>query len=145
MKKVIAILLLIFTCACAEKLLEKPDNLIPKDKMVEILNDMVILNAAKGTNVAVLRSHDIEPMEYIYTKYAIDSLQFLESDRYYASIPKEHEKIYMAVEAKLIKEEERLSNAKKERDSLNRIKKEADRLQKKIAKDSLSKSRSKKG
>ncbi len=140
MKKVIAILLLLFISSCAEKLLDKPDNLIPKDKMVDILNDLAILNAAKSTNAAILRNHDIEPMQYIFTKFEIDSLQFVESDRYYASIPEEHEKIYIAVEAKLAKEEERLSNAKKERDSLNRVKKEAERIQKQIFKDSLSKS-----
>lgn len=137
MKKVIYILFLVLMGSCAEKLLEKPNNLIPKDKMVDILNDLAILNAAKSTNVAILRNHDIEPMEYIFTKYEIDSVQFVESDRYYASIPEEHEKIYIAVEAKLEQEEERLSFAKKERDSIKRVKNEAARLKKKILKDSL--------
>lgn len=137
MKKVIYILVLVIMGSCAEKLLEKPDNLIPKDKMIDILNDLAILNAAKNTNVAILRNHDIEPMEYIFTKYEIDSVQFVESDRYYASMPKEHEKIYIAVEARLEQEEERLSFVKKERDSIKRIKNEASRLKKKILKDSL--------
>lgn len=137
MKKVIYILMVVLVGSCAEKLLEKPDNLIQKDKMVDILNDLAVLNAAKSTNVAVLRNHDIEPMEYIFTKYGIDSMQFVESDRYYASIPEEHEKIYMAVEAKLEQEEKRLSDEKDVRDSLKRIKNEASRLKKKTLKDSL--------
>lgn len=144
MKKVIYILIVVLVGSCAEKLLEKPDNLIQKDKMVDILNDLAILNAAKNTNVTILRNHDIEPMQYIFTKYAIDSLQFVESDRYYASLPEEHEKIYLAVEEKLQQEEERLNTIKKERDSLKRIKNEASRLKKKILKDSLLKSENKK-
>lgn len=137
MKKVIYILALVLIGSCAEKLLEKPDNLIPKDKMVEILNDLAILNAAKASNVMILRNHDIEPMQYIFAKYAIDSVQFVESDRYYASIPEEHEKIYIAVEAKLEQEEKRLLNIKEERDSIKGVKIEASRLKKKTLKDSL--------
>ena len=137
MKKVIYIFILVLIASCAEKLMEKPNNLIPKDKMVSILNDLAILNAAKSTNVAILRNHNIDPMQYIFTKYEIDSLQFVESDRYYASIPEEHEKIYIAVEAKLTQEEERLSMAKRDRDSIKRVKNEALRLQNKALNDSL--------
>lgn len=140
MKKVIYIFVLVLIASCAEKLMEKPNNLIPKDKMVSILNDLAILNAAKSTNVAILRNHNIDPMQYIFTKYEIDSLQFVESDRYYASIPEEHEKIYIAVEAKLTQEEERLSMAKRDRDSIKRVKNEALRLQNKALNDSLLKS-----
>ena len=122
--------------ACAEKLIEEPENLIPKEKMVEILNDLAIVNAAKITNVQVLRTNNIEPMEYIFTKYGIDSLQFVESDRYYASIPKEHEEIYTLVVAKLEKEKERLSEEKKVRDSLKIVDKEEARRKIKL-KDSL--------
>lgn len=140
MKKVIYIFVLVLIASCAEKLMEKPNNLIPKDKMVNILNDLAILNAAKSTNVAILRNHNIDPMQYIFTKYEIDSLQFVESDRYYASIPEVHEKIYIEVEAKLTQEEERLSLVKRDRDSIKRVKNEASRLQKKALKDSLLKS-----
>ena len=144
MKKAALILLLLLISSCAEKLLEKPDNLISKDTMVDILNDLAILNAAKNTNVMVLRNHGIEPMQYIYEKYEIDSLQFVESDRYYASLPEEHEKIYIAVEAKLQDEEDRLSTEKKERDSLKRVESEAARLKTKKTKDSLLQSGDKK-
>jgi len=140
MKKVVYILLLILANSCAEKLLEKPNNLISKEKMIEILNDLAILNAAKTTNMAILRNHEIEPMQYIYDKYDIDSVQFVESDRYYASLPEQHEEIYIAVEEKLSKEEERLSDEKKVRDSLNRVKSEALRKGNRTINDSLLKS-----
>ena len=98
--------------------MDKPANLIPKEKMVLILNDLAIVNAAKVTNAQILRKHDIEPTTYIFTKYGVDSIQFVESDRYYASIPEEHEEIYTAVEAKLEAEKERITQAKKIKDSL---------------------------
>lgn len=141
MKKAAYFILLIFIGSCAEQLLEKPNNLIAKDKMVEIFNDLAIINAAKSTNLVILRNHGIEPMPYIYSKYNIDSLQFVESDRYYASIPELHEEIYTAVTEKLEQEEGRLSDEKKVRDSL---KNEASRKKMKKSKDSFSESGNKK-
>lgn len=120
--------------------MDKPENLIPKEKMILILNDLAIVNAAKLTNPQILRNHDIDPTAYIFEKYDIDSLKFVESDRYYASIPEEHEEIYVAVEAKLEAEKERMSKIKKVKDSLKAVEM---KIQKK-AKDSLAKNAGKK-
>ena len=98
--------------------MEKPENLIPKKKMVLILNDLAIVNAAKVTNAEILLNNKIEPTEYIFEKYGIDSTQFVESDRYYASVPEEHEEIYIAVEAKLKAEKDRIVAEKKFKDSI---------------------------
>ncbi len=123
--------------------MEKPENLIPKEKMVLILNDLAVVNAAKITNAQVLRNHNIEPTEYIFTKYGIDSIQFVESDRYYASIPEEHEEIYTAVEAKLEAEKERIVTLKKIRDSIKATEMKATRKGL-VPKDSLPKNADKK-
>ncbi len=123
--------------------MDKPENLIPKEKMILILNDLAIVNAAKVTNAQVLRDHKIEPTEYIFTKYGIDSVQFVESDRYYASVPEEHEEIYTAVEAKLEAEKERIVTAKKIRDSLKATEMKATRKGL-VTKDSLPKKDDKK-
>lgn len=106
---------------CNENLLEKPDNLISEDKMVEVLKDLAIVNAAKTTNIAVLQDNDIEPMDYIYEKHGIDSVQFVESDRYYASLPKKYEQIYKKVESRLEKETKKIEEEKKVNDSLRRL------------------------
>jgi phosphoribosylanthranilate isomerase len=98
---------------CNENLLEKPDNLISEDKMVEVLKDLAIVNAAKTTNIAVLQDNDIEPMDYIYEKHGIDSVQFVESDRYYASLPKKYEQIYKKVESRLEKETKKIEEEKR--------------------------------
>jgi len=143
MNKSIAFLLIILFFACAEKLIEKPKNLIPKEKMVLILNDLAIVNAAKVTNAKILTQYGIEPTEYIFKKYDIDSIQFVESDRYYASMPEEHEEIYVAVETKLEDEKERIVVTKKISDSLKAAEKKAN-SKGLITKDSLSKNRGRK-
>lgn len=123
MKKYIGTILLLLICiSCAEKLIEKPDNLIPKDKMVMILKDMAIVNAAKGTNLGKLKDNGIEPTTFIFEKYEIDSAQFVDSDRYYASLPLEYESLYKQVEAGLEQQREEVEAAKKVKDSLNLLK-----------------------
>ncbi|CAZ95361.1 Conserved hypothetical protein [Zobellia galactanivorans] len=125
--------------SCNETLLEKPENLIPQEKMVEILQDLAIVNAAKTTNLEVLRENGIEPMDYIFKKYDIDSLQFVESDRYYASLPVEYEKIYKKVETNLEKKSKELEEQKKLNDSIRVAKEklEREKAKAKKAKDTL--------
>ncbi|WP_282053615.1 DUF4296 domain-containing protein [Maribacter luteus] len=118
MKKLIAITFVLFFFSCSEKLIKKPDDLIPKDQMVNILNDMAILNAAKNANESKLIENNIEPTNYIFEKYGIDSLQFVNSDNYYASLPREYEEIYKQVEELLDKEKERVAAEKETKDSL---------------------------
>ncbi len=103
--------LTLWLLACADKLIEKPDNLIPRDRMAEILYDMALLNAIDNSHPQVLEENDLEVMEFVYDKYGVDSLQFASSDLYYASVPAEYQKIYEAVEARLTEE----------RDSVNKI------------------------
>lgn len=98
--------------SCAEKLIEQPENLIPQDKMTTILYDLSLLFAAKNTNKAVLIENDIEIMEYLYSKYKIDSIQFVQSDLYYASIPEVYETIYKEVETRLDAEKEQIQDAR---------------------------------
>ncbi|WP_047247192.1 DUF4296 domain-containing protein [Maribacter thermophilus] len=125
MKKLITLLLVLLVVfySCGEKLIDKPENLIPKDEMVLILKDMAILNAAKSTNMGILKDHEIEPTAYIFEKYKIDSIQFVESDRYYASLPVEYESIYTQVESLLDEQKTLMEEKKKIKDSLELVEK----------------------
>ncbi|MBT9188207.1 DUF4296 domain-containing protein [Zobellia russellii] len=127
MKKLAAVLVFFTIISCNEQLLEKPENLIPREQMVAILQDLAVVNAAKTTNMQVLRDNDVEPMDYIFEKYNIDSLQLVESDRYYASLPVEYEKIYKEVEANLESEAKVLEEQKKVNDSLRVAKEKLER------------------
>lgn len=77
------VLIALFGCSGMDKP-KKPKNLIAKDKMKEIMYEVYILNAAKGVNRKLLELNGIMPLEYVYKKYDIDSLQFAESNTYYA-------------------------------------------------------------
>ncbi len=102
MKRVLYLIIFIFLVAgCNEKVIEKPEDLIARDEMVDILFDLSLINAGKAINPNVMQEYQIEPMSYIYKKYEIDSAQFAKSDLYYAAIPQEYEAIYMALSERL--------------------------------------------
>ncbi len=107
------VLCLLFFASCNENAIEKPDNLIDEDKMVNIIYDLTLLEAARVNNSASLRDMNIEPDEYVYKKYKIDSLQFVNSDRYYASDIKGYSKIYDRVTKRLERETQKIDSLKK--------------------------------
>lgn len=99
---------------CKNATIEKPDNLIDEDKMVEILYDVSILEAIKVTNPKSLETRKINSNKYIYQKYKIDSLQFVKSDLYYASDVSNYEIMYKKVIEKVenIRKEDSIKNTK---------------------------------
>lgn len=123
--------------SCAEELVEKPDNLIPEDKMVAVIKEMAIVNAAKATNLSKLRENGVEPTSFIFTKFEIDSAQFVDSDRYYASKPLRYENMYKKVESDLEDQRLKLEAEKKIRDSLSLMEKSKKNIDIKT-KDSIS-------
>ncbi|MCM4166838.1 hypothetical protein KCTC52924_01692 [Arenibacter antarcticus] len=114
MVKYLLALFLLFLVACNEEVVKKPNNLIPQEEMVSILYDISLLNAGRSINQNILNEYEIEPMGYIYKKYAIDSLQLVTSDAFYASLPTVYETIYTEVKVKLESEEEFLKAKQEE-------------------------------
>jgi len=111
MKK-LGILLLCFALfeSCQNAPIEKPDNLIDQEKMVDIMFDISVLEAMKSQTTLVLESNKINPNNYIYKKYSIDSLQFANSDKYYASDIKKYKEIFDEVTKRI---EEQIEASKK--------------------------------
>lgn len=108
MKKVIIIVCLILSVvSCNTNVVEKPGNLIDKDKMVDILYDMSLLEAIKTQNINGGISNKAGN-EYIYKKYNVDSAQFVKSNLYYASDIEEYRKMFEKVKKRLDKETLRL-------------------------------------
>lgn len=141
--KIICLLFLIISCENNKiKKPVKPDNLISKSKMVDILFDMTLLSSAKGSDRKILENNGIYPQDYVYLKHNIDSLQFAESNNYYSYDIQEYEKLYEQVRArlesdkkeidKIIAEEEK---AKKEKDSIAKIKRKHRDSLRKLGKD----------
>lgn len=102
MKKgvVFSLIALFFGCNTS---VEKPKNLIDKDKMIAILYDISLLEAIKTQNIngglTVKTAND-----YIYKKYNIDSIQFLKSNKYYASDLEDYKKMFEKIKERLNKE-----------------------------------------
>ncbi|RZJ69144.1 DUF4296 domain-containing protein [Flavobacterium sp.] len=110
MKKLFAIFGVCLLFACSQSSVEKPDKLIEEDKMVDIFYDLSLLEAIKAHNPGVIQNA-VEPNKYIYKKYKIDSLQFAQSNRYYATDIKRYKRMYGRVNR-------RLERDKKTQDSL---------------------------
>jgi hypothetical protein len=102
----LAFLLIFVGCTTA---IEKPKKLIEKDKMVDILYDIALLEAIKSQNVNGGISSK-KANEFLYKKYKIDSLQWEENNKYYASDIEEYKKMYEEVK-KRIQEETTKANS----------------------------------
>ena len=119
--------------SCQPKLQpEKPKNLIPKDKMVDVLHDIFIVSSAKGMGRTKFERAGINPEQYILDKYSIDSLQFAKSTNYYAYDIETYKTIIEEVKTRLSEEKEYFSKIekeeqeqkKRERDSLRKLREE---------------------
>ena len=119
---------------------KKPDNLISKNKMIDIITDINLVTAAKGIDKKLLEKKGLNQQSYIYQKYDIDSISFAESNNYYAYDVKEYEDIYLKVQQRLEKQKQEFKaieeKEKKEKDSI--------RLSKKKERDSIKKSKNSK-
>jgi hypothetical protein len=113
MKKAILYIFCIALISCGEKVVKEPEQLISKEKMADILYDLAILTAAKNTSTDLLVKNKIETMEYLYTKYGIDSIQFVENNLYYASRPAEYVAIYTKVDSVLGSVQKKMEEARK--------------------------------
>lgn len=102
------LLLCILTIGCVEKK-TKPKNLISEEDMINILYDLNMLNAVKASNYQLFNSHNIKPEEFIYEKYKIDSLQFVQSHKYYISDIEQYEKMLDKIIHQLKSEKEEYS------------------------------------
>ena len=101
MKKLIYIFLIFYSCGSITEENVKPNNLIPEDKMIDILYDMSLISVSKGINKRILENNGMKPKKYILKKYNIDSLQFVVSNEYYSKDLEIYLSIYEEVLNKL--------------------------------------------
>ena len=86
MRKIIPFLaILTLLISCKDEVVKKPERLIKRDVIVNVMYDLAVLEAIKYQNPASLDTFKINSRDYIYKKYKIDSLQFAKSNVYYAS------------------------------------------------------------
>ena len=105
MKKIIVLLLIVVMGSCVNKTeAPKPAKLIDKPTMENILYDLAVLQALKSYSPEKLSKNSINSKTYIYQKYKIDSLQFVENNKYYASDFTEYQAMFNRVTDRLQKE-----------------------------------------
>ena len=92
----LSIIILFFSCQDA---VEKPNNLIDEDKMINILYDLALLEGIKADYS--LNQQSLSPEKFIYKKYKIDSLQFVQSNAYYASDVQNYKEMYQKLTVKI--------------------------------------------
>ena len=127
----IIILCLVFSCNNTLNQNNKPpENLISKEKMVDIIYDMTLINVAKGVNKSILENNGIIPEQYLFNKHSIDSILFAKSNEYYSYDLKTYQTIYDNVKIKLEKNKKIIS------DSIEILKQISAELSKKLIKES---------
>ena len=104
--------------ACTSNtIIKKPDDLISKNQMVDLLTDMLIAAGAENIkNIDLERNVNYYPL--VFEKYGIDSTRFKESNYYYTSQIDDYEKILKRVDNRLKSLKEKLDNEIKLQDSL---------------------------
>lgn len=137
------VLLVLVSCGFGGS--EKPKNLISKKQMVNILIDARLIGSASFANRQKMENQGVKFDTYIFEKYGIDSLQFAQSNNYYAYHLKDYEDIYTKVidsleklnkQLKALKEKEEKEAKKRETDSINALKTK-DSLGVEVKKDTL--------
>jgi hypothetical protein len=115
MKQFVAVFLLamVFSgmLSCSHNTIEKPDQLIGKDKFVKMLTDIYII---QGMNLDVDNPQDsikkITQTDLYYSilkKYSVADTVFIRSLIYYSSFPKNYEKMHVEIINKLNESQEK--------------------------------------
>jgi hypothetical protein len=120
MKNAFYIVLVVILISCVSKVkYDKPDDLIPKDQMVDLLYDIHLANGTSGVKNIRLEKN-VNYMAMVFEKHKIDSIRFASSNLYYISNTNEYEDIFKEVKKRL--ESLRLDYQKKRDSVLSGIK-----------------------
>jgi len=97
MRKLFILLILIMSCSNQDG----PSNLMSEQQMVNFLLDINIINSSRAyRNNSDLNYYNIKDT-FLYKKHNIDSLQFVNSNKYYSSNPKQYLRIYSNLQKKM--------------------------------------------
>ena len=109
MKKLALLFVLFAVFSCGNNAVDKPENLIDEDVMVNILYDLTVIQSANNYSPLTFTQNDIKVNDIIHKKYSIDSITFAKSNRYYASDPHEYQKLFKKVFEKIDNEKKALN------------------------------------
>lgn len=122
MKKISLLLLFIFLASCTSNtIFKKPKDLIPKDTMSLLIQDMMIASSAKFVK-NINKQKKINYISFVYDKYKIDSVRFQNSNFYYISKIDLYEEIITDAKVKLENKKKFFTKLKATQDSINKLK-----------------------
>jgi hypothetical protein len=85
--------------SCSDQ--NSPTDLMSEQQMVDFLLDINIINSSRAyRNNSDLNYYNIKDT-FLYEKHNIDSLQFVNSNSYYSSKPKQYLRIYFELQKKM--------------------------------------------
>ena len=120
MKKISYILSLLFLVSCTSNtIFEEPKDLIPRDTMNLLMQDMMIASSAKYVK-NINQQKKINYMPFIYDKYKIDSTRFQKSNLYYTSKIDLYQEIINDVKTQLEEKKEFYGKISSRRDSIRK-------------------------
>ena len=109
---------LLISCT-SNTIFKEPKDLIPKDSMSLLIQEMMIASSAKSMKNINLEKK-ISYMPFVYDKFKIDSLRFQNSNFYYMSKIDLYQEIFTDVKDMLQKRKEELSDLKNQLDSIRK-------------------------
>ncbi|WP_438972579.1 DUF4296 domain-containing protein [Polaribacter sp.] len=118
MKKLNSIIILVMLCSCTSNtIFEKPKDLIPKDTMSLLVQEMMVASSA-----TFIKNKDMERninyMPLVYDKFKIDSVRFQTSNLYYMSKIDEYKLIFEDAKNSLKQQKEYYDKIKSRKDSI---------------------------
>ncbi|MDG1503809.1 MAG: DUF4296 domain-containing protein [Flavicella sp.] len=118
MKKTALSLLCVFAFSCTSNtIFKKPDDLIEKEQMIDLLTDLYLATAAK-TAKNLEKERNVDYTQLVFEKHGIDSARFKRSNFYYTAKIDEYESIFKEVKSRIALKNDSFKSMKKKRDSL---------------------------
>ena len=111
--KHIGVLGFIFVVGCVKQVADKPDHLLSESEMESLVYDLVMFKSIQSY-ASEIQSIVPNPEQTMYSWYGLDSLSYVQNDRYYASQPEVYEGIYNRVMWRIDREKEALDARIKE-------------------------------
>ena len=90
---------------------EKPKNLIDEETMEKILFEAIMMDVMNTFSEKNPDFLELFGVNYLYQKYGVDSIQLIQSDKYYSKNPRIYFRIYNKV----------LDQMEGQKDSINRL------------------------
>ena len=124
-KNIYIVILSLFLYSCTSNtIIKKPDDIIPKEQMVDLLTDMFI--AKGGDNIKNINlQRNVNYFPFVFEKHQIDTVRFKESNYYYTSRIDDYDDILGKVDVRLKALKKQYEDENDLNDSLARFKKDS--------------------